>query len=323
MAYCFPGWTARPKAAPAAAPTPSRLIVNMVRDMFGSAMGPAYQNRHAWTIAPGRDILDAVSVLAESGGMWLFRAGQILLPAGGEYPRDAVRVLAQGSRRCGAAALPVMPLGGREIVCLESADIARLRMRKVDSPVRGRSGNDGLAEARTSLAAGEIVANALLTLEEAMEDEDVAAAIGSRGIASAELAQEAGFDVRVRVQLWDNGEVDTGWKVDVPEGLEGNLEALVWDYPDNKMAYTLTRSTRHSGWQLTSWLADGAPWGHVEIEGDLEDAFDVDPCASGQSLSGLVQVILRDGRVLMREGERPIAFNPSRVEQAILKRSLL
>jgi len=185
-------------------------------------------------------------------------------------------------------------------------------------------GNGGVASARRELAEGEIVAHALLTVEDAEVDEAIREEIGDVGLAAGRLAEDAGFNVLVRAQLWDNGEIDTGWRVSAPEGLGDDLEALVWVGPEGHLDYTLTRSTRHPGWQLTTWARDGGPWGHADIMGDVADAFDTGAMASGQSLSGLAQVILKDGRVLVRRGAKRIDFNPARwVKQDELKQSLL
>jgi hypothetical protein len=177
-----------------------------------------------------------------------------------------------------------------------------------------RRKNDALADARARLLEGEIVTYVGLTTRQAYADRAVRRAIeseDSRTFAAAKLAEDAGFVVGVRVQEWDNGDIYTIWQVSVPPDVERSIAALVWDGKEGDMEYTLTRSTRHPGWQLTSWARDGGPWGHVDIEGPIGDAFDTDPMASGVSLSGLLQVVFRDGTILVRRGAQPIALNPS------------
>ena len=137
---------------------------------------------------------------------------------------------------------------------------------------------------------------------------------------SARLAREAGFEVRARPVGFKGEFWGVTWLVKVPPDVERQLHGLVWSDRDMPMSFTLTRSTRHPGWQLTSWARDGGPWGHREIYGSASDAFDADPMASGQSLRGLAQVVFRDGRVLVREGAQRVAFNP---DHQRLKRRLM
>jgi hypothetical protein len=178
----------------------------------------------------------------------------------------------------------------------------------------GRRQNDALADARARLSEGEFVADAILTPGQAYADPAVRAAIeddDARTFAAAKLAEDAGFSVQVEVQEWDNGEIFTTWQVSVSADLNRKLAALVWDGKEGDMEYTLTRSTRHPGWQLTSWTREGSPWGHRDLEDDASEAFDTGHAASGVPLNGLVQVVFRDGRVLVRRDAKRIALNPA------------
>jgi hypothetical protein len=159
-----------------------------------------------------------------------------------------------------------------------------------------------------------------MELAEARADDRVLEALGERAIRSAELAQRAGFAVDLEVQEWDNGDVYPSWTVTVPAELDKALHGLVWDMPEGQIDYTLTRSTRHPGWQLTNWMVCGEPWGHSDIYGEASEAFDARPTASGIPLAGLSQVVFRDGRVLVREGAQRVAFNP---DAQRLKRRLM
>lgn len=169
----------------------------------------------------------------------------------------------------------------------------------------------GPKEARSALGRGDdVVAHYRMTLAEVRQDRPASKAIGERALGSADLAQRSGFEVDLELQEWDNGDIYPRWTVTVPPEVDRDLAALVWDSPDGEMDYTLTRSTRHPGWQLTQWMTSGEPWGHRDIHESASEAFDVSVFASGVPLAGLVQVVFRDGRVLVREGARPIAFNP-------------
>lgn len=191
----------------------------------------------------------------------------------------------------------------------------------------GRHQNDALADARAQLSEGEFVVDTILTPEQAQADRAVREAVEDddpRTFPAAKLAEDAGFSVQVKVQEWDNGEIFTIWKVSVPSDLNKQLEALAWDGKEGEMEYTLTRSTRHPGWQLTSWMRDGSPWGHRDLEDDASEAFDTGPMASGVPLTGLTQVVYRDGTVLVRRGAKPIALNPdTSLGRKVLKRRLL
>ena len=174
--------------------------------------------------------------------------------------------------------------------------------------------------AREELTLGEAVVDYRLTVPQAEADPEIRAALNEdpRTLGAASLAQEAGFGVELEAQEWDNGELFFRWHVTGTRDLDAGLMALVWDAPDGQLEYTLTRSTRHPGWQLTSWATDGFPWGHRDLSYATE-AFDTDVMASGVPLKGLVQVIFADGRVLVREGAKRITYNPSQA----LKRRLM
>jgi hypothetical protein len=127
---------------------------------------------------------------------------------------------------------------------------------------------------------------------------------------AAKLAQDAGLDVEAEVTWWDPDEASVSWSVTVPAGVEDRILALAWTDSEGKLDYTATRSTRPGvAWQLTSWAADGGPWGHVDLS-SLQDAFDTGIQASGVPIDRLAQVILTDGSILVREGLAPIAVNP-------------
>lgn len=180
-----------------------------------------------------------------------------------------------------------------------------------------------IREARQELAGDEVVVYYRLTVAEAEADERVRAALAEdpRTLGAAHLAQEAGFDVELEAQEWDNGEINTTWHVTVPAELDAELLALVWAEEGGMLEYTLTRSTTHPGWQLTTWARDGGPWGHRDVVGDASGAFDTSFRGAGVPLTGLTQVMFRDGRVLVREGAKRIAHNPGK--NAGLKRRLM
>jgi len=77
-----------------------------------------------------------------------------------------------------------------------------------------------------------------------------------------------------------------------------------------EIEHTLTRSTSHPGWQLTHWMLDGSPYGHSDVFGNIADAFDTRATASGEPVTGLAQVVFRDGRVLVRSGFKKVEVNP-------------
>ncbi len=170
-------------------------------------------------------------------------------------------------------------------------------------------GAKGIAEGRRQLAGDAFIARYRLTPEEAEADPAIREALDPRSFPAARLARAAGFDVELEAHEWDNGEIFGLWRVHVPEDVERQLEALVWDSGDRVMEYTLTRSTSYPGWQMTNWMRDGQPWGHSDLDTATE-AFDTSPTASGQSLAGLAQIVFRDGRVLVRQGAKRIEFNP-------------
>ena len=183
--------------------------------------------------------------------------------------------------------------------------------------------------ARKRLSRGELIVYYLLTPSEAYADRRVRKSIEDfdpRSFASARLAEKAGFDVEVEIQEWKGHEdLYHGWRVTIPPEVARELLAMAWDYPEGGLQYTLTRSTRHPGWQLTIFTVEGFPWAHREIYEDASEAFDTRPMASGVSLGGLVQIMFRDGRVLVREGAQKIAFNPSPPTRNLsaLKRNLM
>jgi hypothetical protein len=169
-----------------------------------------------------------------------------------------------------------------------------------------------MAEARKSLTEDEGVVYYTLSPDEAYDDRLVRDAVetgDSRSFAAARLAEKAGFNMEASVCEWwsssaqkkrDN--IFVMWKV-LPSGtLDKRIIAMVWDHPDGGIEYTLTRSTTHPGWQLTTWGTDGTPWGHRDIEGDIAEAFDTSPMASGVPLVGLARVVFSDGKTLVREG---------------------
>jgi hypothetical protein len=166
----------------------------------------------------------------------------------------------------------------------------------------------------------------VLSLDDVEVDEllRTAARIDARALASTRLAEAAGMGVELEAHIWDGGETYTRWIVAVPPELGDDLLAMVWDYPDGEMEYTLTRSMRHpDAWQLTTWGTDGLPWGHTDIFGPTI-AFDTGPMDSGVPLVGLRQIMFRDGRVMVRPGATRVVTNPEpRQNPCGLKRRLM
>ena len=175
------------------------------------------------------------------------------------------------------------------------------------------TGAKAIAAARAELEAGSIVADYTLSPDEAWADLRTRVSIGEdpNAWASIRLAETSGLKLRFKAHEYDNGDIYGVWEVTVPADVERRLQALVWDYSDGEIAYTLTRSTRHPDWQLTSWTKDGLAWGHVDIMDDLSEAFDSSSMGSGVSVTSLRQAIFQDGTVLVRKGSSRIATNPS------------
>lgn len=174
-------------------------------------------------------------------------------------------------------------------------------------------GAEGIEAGRRQLAGDAMIVTYRLTPAEAEADEPIRAALDPRSFAAARLAREAGFAVELKAQEWDNGEIFGIWDVTVPPEVGRDLRAMVWDSSAGVMEYTLTRSTRHPGWQLTTFSVDGEPWSHADLYDSASEAFDTAPTASGVPLAGLHQVVFRDGRVLVREGAKRVEFNPAAV----------
>lgn len=180
------------------------------------------------------------------------------------------------------------------------------------------SGLEGMREARRRRHP-DGYASYSLSPAEARRDAIVSAAAGERALDSADLAVAAGFDVELHVHEYEPDWVDVGWHVQVPPDVDSQIKGLVWEDRDLPMSHTLTRSTRHPDWQLTTWCQDGGPWGHRDIRGPVEDAFKTGSRDAGKALPGLRQVEFRDGRVLVRKGLKPLR-NPN---PRALKRKLL
>jgi len=147
----------------------------------------------------------------------------------------------------------------------------------------------------------------LLTLEQAKADRS---APQVEGFAEAELADRAGFNVTLDLVEFEPGEAQGLWRIDVPPEVEQWLLAMAWTDDEGRLDYTLTRSTRHPGWQLTSWMPSGEPWGHHDFE-TVDDALDTGVLAGGKGLRGLAQVMFSDGTVMVRQGAQKIAVNPA------------
>lgn len=139
-----------------------------------------------------------------------------------------------------------------------------------------------------------------LGVQEAYEDPEVR--VEAAGVfPAARLAEAAGLRVRALVTRFaDGGEPWVQWSVEVPEAVEDQIAAVAWTTSDGKLDYSATRSTRHEGWQLTSWGTDGAPWGHRDLA-RLEAAFNTGPMSPGVPLGQLSEIVMTDGRTLQRD----------------------
>lgn len=61
-----------------------------------------------------------------------FAPHDVLVPAGGRYPHDALSVLADEWSNCADDKLALSPLGGGEVDCLSAQEVSRRGLRKVE-----------------------------------------------------------------------------------------------------------------------------------------------------------------------------------------------
>jgi len=172
-----------------------------------------------------------------------------------------------------------------------------------------------IAQARAALSDDNPIEIFETPLIEVLADQQAVKALvdeeGQAWIDAAVMLDQLGFQLWADGTIVDEGQVFAVWKVRVPDYVADEIALVIWDNPKTRQPvdYMLHKSTRHDGWQLTSYASDGLPWGHSEIY-EFDDAFKSGPMDVGQSVGGVVQVVMKDGTVHTLPGRKPVQFNP-------------